>query len=109
MATRAGLQVRFYQTPTRPPAGTATAFSGIDGVRDFIAVDANNRLRGLNGAAKAAEGAGQQEKARTYFRKLAELTNEADADREEIRETKAFLAPRTGVSKRPVNPPLCGL
>jgi len=64
-----------------------------------------NRLRGLNGAAKAAEGAGQQEKARTYFRKLAELTNEADADREEIRETKAFLAPRTGVSKRPVNPP----
>src|SRR6476659_6330834 len=35
-----------------------------------------NRLRGLYGAAKAAEGAGQQEKAATYFRKLAELTTE---------------------------------
>ena len=53
-----------------------------------------NRLRGLYGAAKAAEGAGQQEKAATYFRKLAELTTEADADRVEIREAKAFLAPR---------------
>src|ERR1700730_1872072 len=49
-----------------------------------------NRLRGLYGAAKAAEGAGQQEKAATYFRKLAELTTEADGDRVEIREAKAF-------------------
>src|SRR5215813_14648033 len=32
-----------------------------------------NRLRGLYGAAKAAQGAGQSEKAATYFRKLAEL------------------------------------
>jgi tetratricopeptide (TPR) repeat protein len=53
-----------------------------------------NRLRGLYGAAKAAEGAGQREKATTYFRKLAELTKEADADRVEIREAKTFLAPR---------------
>ena len=53
-----------------------------------------NRLRGLYGAAKAAEGAGQPEKAATYFRKLAELTKDADADRVEIREAKAFLAPR---------------
>ena len=53
-----------------------------------------NRLRGLYGAAKAAEGAGQQEKATTYFRKLAELTKEADTDRMEIREAKAFLARR---------------
>jgi tetratricopeptide (TPR) repeat protein len=51
-----------------------------------------NRLRGLYGAAKAAEGAGQPEKATTYFRKLAELTKEADTDRVEIREAKTFLA-----------------
>jgi hypothetical protein len=48
----------------------------------------------LYGAAKAAEGAGQEEKASTYFHKLAELTKDADTDRVEIREAKAFLAPR---------------
>ena len=53
-----------------------------------------NRLRGLYGAAKAAEGARQPEKAATYFRQLAELTKDGDADRVEIRETKAFLARR---------------
>ena len=53
-----------------------------------------NRLRGLYGAAKAAEGAKQPEKTATYFRKLAELTGEADSDRVEIREANAFLAPR---------------
>ena len=51
-----------------------------------------NRLRGLYGAAKAAEAAGQPEKAGDYFRKLAELTKDADTDRPEIREVKAFLA-----------------
>src|SRR5262249_48367133 len=50
-----------------------------------------NRLRGLYGAAKAAQGAGQSEKAATYFRKLAELTKDADADRVEIREANAFV------------------
>jgi hypothetical protein len=53
-----------------------------------------NRLRGLYGAAKAAEGAGQEEKASTYFHTLAELTKDADTDRVEIREAKAFLASR---------------
>ena len=53
-----------------------------------------NRLRGLYGAAKAAESAGQPEKATTYFRKLVELTKEADAERVEIREAKAFLESR---------------
>jgi hypothetical protein len=48
----------------------------------------------LYGAAKAAEGAGQHEKATTYFRKLADLTKDADTDRPEIRETKAFLTRR---------------
>jgi tetratricopeptide (TPR) repeat protein len=51
-----------------------------------------NRLRGLYGAAKAAEAAGQPEKAGDFFRKLAELTKDADTDRPEIRGVKAFLA-----------------
>jgi hypothetical protein len=45
----------------------------------------------LYGAAKAAEGAKQPEKAAAYFRRLADLTEDADADRVEIREAKAFL------------------
>ncbi len=53
-----------------------------------------NRLRGLYGAAKAAQGAGQPEKATTYFSKLVELTKDADGERTEIREAKAFLALR---------------
>ena len=53
-----------------------------------------NRLRGLYGAAKAAQGAGQTEKAANYFRKLAELTKDSDSDRMEIREAKAFSAGR---------------
>jgi tetratricopeptide (TPR) repeat protein len=55
---------------------------------------APNRLRGLYGAAKAAEAARQPEKATAYFGKLVELTKDADADRVEIREAKAFLTPR---------------
>ena len=51
-----------------------------------------NRLRGLYGAAKAAKGTGNMEKARLYFGKLAELTKGADAGRSEIQEAKAFLA-----------------
>ena len=51
-----------------------------------------NRLRGLYGAAKAAEGAKQPEKAATYFSKLAELTKDSDSDRAEIREARAFTA-----------------
>jgi tetratricopeptide (TPR) repeat protein len=57
-------------------------------------VSTPNRLRGFYGAAKAAERLGQKEKATTYFGKLAELTKNADADRTEIREAKAFLARR---------------
>jgi tetratricopeptide (TPR) repeat protein len=51
-----------------------------------------NRLRGLYGAAKAAQAAKHLDKAATYFRKLAELTRGADADRPEIREARPFLA-----------------
>jgi hypothetical protein len=52
---------------------------------------APNRLRGLYGAAKAAKATNQSEKATAYFRKLAELTKDADADRVEINEAKASL------------------
>jgi tetratricopeptide (TPR) repeat protein len=52
---------------------------------------APERLHALYGAARAAQLAGNREKARTYYSKL--LTNCAapDADRVEIREAKAFL------------------
>jgi tetratricopeptide (TPR) repeat protein len=53
-----------------------------------------NRLRGLYGAAKAAQGVGQSQKASTYFSKLAELTKDSDSDRVEIREAKAFMERR---------------
>ena len=54
-------------------------------------VSTPNRLRGLYGAAKAAKAVNQPEKATAYFRKLAEMTNDADADRVEISEAKASL------------------
>src|SRR5262245_7706298 len=53
-----------------------------------------NRLRGLYGAAKAAEGTRQLEKAKTYYTKLVELTKDADTERSEIREAKIFLSKR---------------
>jgi tetratricopeptide (TPR) repeat protein len=53
-----------------------------------------NRLRGLYGAAKSAQEAGLQDKAATHFGKLAELTKDADTDRPEIREAKAFVSKR---------------
>ena len=54
-------------------------------------VSTPNRLRGLYGAAKAAKAANQPEKAAVYFRKLAAMTKDADADRVEITEAKASL------------------
>jgi hypothetical protein len=57
-------------------------------------VSTPNRLRGLYGAAKSADAANQPEKAATYFRNLAEMTKDADADRVEIREAKASVMQR---------------
>ena len=51
-----------------------------------------NRLRGLYGAAKAAEAAGDTAKARLYFTRLAALGAAADPERAEIAEAKAWLA-----------------
>ncbi len=53
-----------------------------------------NRLRGFYGAAKAAQAAGDQAKARAYFEKLAALGRNADPERAEVREAKAFLIAR---------------
>jgi tetratricopeptide (TPR) repeat protein len=56
--------------------------------------NAPNRLRGYYGAAKAAEAAGDQQKAATYMRSLAQLTSDGDSDRTEIREAKQQPASR---------------
>jgi len=52
---------------------------------------AQNRLRGFYGAAKAAQASGDRAKARAYFEKLAALAGNADPERAELREAKAFL------------------
>src|SRR5262245_2209040 len=51
-----------------------------------------NRYRGLYGAARSAEAAGDQEKATSYFAKLVTLSKNADTDRPEISQAKTFLA-----------------
>jgi tetratricopeptide (TPR) repeat protein len=51
-----------------------------------------NRFRGLYDAARAAELAGEQEKARTYYEQLIVLGKKADSERTELKEAKAFLA-----------------
>ena len=54
-------------------------------------VSTPNRLRGLHGAATAAKAANQPEKATAYFRKLAEMTKDADVDRIEISQARSSL------------------
>jgi hypothetical protein len=51
-----------------------------------------NRLRGLYGAARAAELAGQHAKARDYYARLQSLTAARDSDRPELRRARAYLA-----------------
>ena len=51
-----------------------------------------NRFNGVYGAARAAELAGNREKARTYYEKLLALAANADTERPEMREAKAYLA-----------------
>jgi Tfp pilus assembly protein PilF len=62
-----------------------------------------NRLRGYYGAAKAAEAAGDRAAARTSYGKLVTLTKNADTERAEVIEAKAFLAkiePKTAATDR---------
>ena len=51
-----------------------------------------NRLHGLAGAGRAAEGAGDKTKAKLYYTKLIELTKSADSERPEVARAKAFVA-----------------
>ena len=63
-------------------------------LREFeSALKANrNRYRGFWGAARAADAAGNRQKAADYFSKLVELSKNADTERRETQEAKAFLA-----------------
>ena len=51
-----------------------------------------NRYRGLYGAAKAAEAAGERRMAADYFAKLVALSRNADTVRPELAGAKAYLA-----------------
>ena len=51
-----------------------------------------NRFRGLYGAARAAAQSGDTAKAKTYYEKLVVLSQNADTERPEIKEAKAFLS-----------------
>jgi len=67
------------------PAQALTAFEASHRVEP-------NRFRGLYDAARAAELAGQREKARTYYEQLIALSEKSDGERPELKEAKAFLA-----------------
>ena len=51
-----------------------------------------NRLRGLYGAATAANGANDKRKAQMYYAKLVALTRNADTVRPEVRQAKLYLS-----------------
>jgi tetratricopeptide (TPR) repeat protein len=50
-----------------------------------------NRFRSVYGAAKAAERSGDAAKAKAYYQELAALGRNADGDRPELAEAKAYL------------------
>lgn len=49
-----------------------------------------NRFRAFWGAARAADGAGDHQKASEYFGRLVDLAKNADTERQEIRDAKAY-------------------
>jgi hypothetical protein len=53
-----------------------------------------NRFRGTFGAGRAAELAGDREKARKHFGHLIHLVGAGAADRPELRHAKAFMGTR---------------
>jgi hypothetical protein len=53
-----------------------------------------NRFRGLAGAARAAQRAGDRAKANTYYTQLVALAEKGDSTRPELREARAFLSSR---------------
>ncbi len=50
-----------------------------------------NRFRGALGAARAAEMAGDRDKAAKYYRQLLDIAKDADTERAEIQRAKAYL------------------
>ncbi len=50
-----------------------------------------NRFRGYAGAARAANGSGDREKAVTYYRRLLAVAKDADSDRPELAEARAYV------------------
>jgi len=50
-----------------------------------------NRLGAYVGAAKAAESAGDQSKARGYYQKIAAIADGADTSRTEVADARAYL------------------
>jgi tetratricopeptide (TPR) repeat protein len=65
-----------------------------EALREFEASLQNspNRFRSFYGAAKAAERAGQPQKTKTFYEQLVVLCSQADAERPELTEARAFLA-----------------
>jgi tetratricopeptide (TPR) repeat protein len=53
-----------------------------------------NRYRGIYGAARAAEAAGDRQKAADYFGKLLALSKNADTPRPELARARSYLAQR---------------
>jgi hypothetical protein len=53
-----------------------------------------NRFRGVYGAARSAELAGDRQRARTHYERLVQLVGAGDADRPEVRQARAFLSAR---------------
>ena len=53
-----------------------------------------NRFRGLYGAARAAQAAGNRQAAREYYAKLDKLAAARDSERPELKQAEAFLATR---------------
>jgi hypothetical protein len=51
-----------------------------------------NRFRGVYGAARAAELAGDRQRARTHYERLVQQVGSSDVDRPEIRQARAFLS-----------------
>jgi tetratricopeptide (TPR) repeat protein len=54
-----------------------------------------NRFRGIYGAARAAETAGDKAKAREYYRKLLDIAKDADTERTELQRAKKFVGARS--------------
>ena len=72
------------------------AGQGATALREYEASlkETPNRYRGFYGAARAAEAAGDRQKAKDYFAKLVALSKNADTVRPELARAIAFLAQR---------------